>query len=468
MKTFIEIFNRLSSSISLKVGMIGFLILILLIPAGMIRELIEERQLTRDVVVREVSDKWGKVQAITGPVLVLPYVEYETLNDEVITINRKLYVLPESLDVDGKINPEIRYRGIYKVIVYGSGLDISGKFQLLDFSKIGIIPGNIDWGNASLVVGLTDMRGIQNDIKINWQGERIAVEPGIEYKTIARSGFTAKVPVSDTGISFDFKFNIDLNGSHGLYFTPVGKTTNVHLSSGWTTPSFGGSFLPDSRKISDDGFEAKWTVLHLNRNYPQYWIDDAYKLSGSTSAISLSEDWGQVDHSIGSSNLIFGVNLLFPVDEYQMSMRSAKYAVMFISLTFLIYLFVEILNKKRIHAVQYLLVSFGLLLFYTLLLSLSEHIGFNLAYLISCLAIVSLTTAYSHSIFKKKMLSLVTFTGLTVLYIFLFVILQLQDYSLLLGSIGLFIILALVMYLSKRINWYGGITSNQEESGPDN
>ncbi len=454
MKTFLEIFNRLSGSISLKVGVIGFLILLLLIPAGMIRQLIEERMFTRDEVVREISDKWGKTQTLTGPVMVIPYFDYESQNNEVIKISRKLYVLPELLNINGSINPEIRYRGIYKVIVYESDLEISGQFKLPDLNKCSIIPGNVDWENITLITGISDMRGIQNDIKIIWQEMPVSVDPGIENRTIAHTGFTAKVPVMDSSTTIDFKLNIDLNGSRGIYFTPVGKTTNVKLISGWNTPSFSGAFLPDNREISDDGFEAEWTVLHLNRNYPQHWIDDAYNLTGSTNS-TIHDGRDQVEYSSGQSNHTFGVNLLFAVDEYQMSMRSAKYAIMFIALTFLIYLFVEILNKKRIHPVQYLLVSFGLLLFYTLLLSLSEHLGFNIAYLISGIAIIGLTTVYSHSIFKSKLPSLVASLALTVLFIFLFVILQMEDYSLLLGSIGLFFILALVMFLSKRINWYG-------------
>lgn len=468
MITINEIANRLSNSISLKIGVIGFLILLLLIPVGMIRRLIEERKFTSDKVVMEVSDKWGKMQTLTGPVLVLPYFEIDIRNNEMYKTWRKLFVLPESLNIDGEIKPEIRYRGIYKVIVYESDLDLKGEFRIPDLIKIGIIPENVDWKNASLVFGLTDMRGIQNEIKIVWQGKNISVEPGTENKTIARSGFTAKVPVSDTGILFDFNFNINLNGSKGLYFTPVGKTTKVKLNSGWTTPSFSGSFLPDNRKISNDGFEAEWTILHLNRNYPQYWIDETYKLSDPATTPVNAQNWDQMDYSHNISNPIFGVDLLFPVDEYQKTMRSAKYAIMFISLTFLIYLFVEILNKKRIHPVQYLLVSFGLLLFYTLLLSLSEHLGFNLAYLISSLAIIGLITVYSHSIFKSVILSMVTSIALTVLYVFLFVILQLEDYSLLFGSIGLFIILALIMYLSKRINWYGQLNENKEPSGTNN
>jgi inner membrane protein len=417
-------------------------------------------------VIREISDKWGKTQTLTGPVLILPYYEIKIIKEEEYKTRKLLYVLPKTLEINGKINPEIRYRGIYKVIVYGSDLDFNGKFKIPDLDKIGIVKENVDWENANIVFGLNDLRGIQNEINIVWKGINIPVDPGIANKTIAPSGFTAKVPITEIDNLINFKINLDLNGSQGLYFTPVGKTTNVKLSSDWSTPSFSGSFLPDSREISKEGFEAHWTVLHLNRNYPQHWIDGAHSLVSSSLTDSYQNSWEHIEQGHNTSGSTFGVNLLFPVDEYQKTMRSAKYAIMFISLTFLIYLFIEILNKKRIHPVQYLLVSFGLLLFYTLLLSLSEQIGFNLAYLISGLAIIGLITSYSHSIFKKMRLSLITSLSLTVLYIFLFVILQMEDYSLLLGSIGLFIILAFVMYLSKQINWYGGLENNKHETEP--
>jgi inner membrane protein len=229
-----------------------------------------------------------------------------------------------------------------------------------------------------------------------------------------------------------------------LKFVPVGKTTDIEISSVWNTPSFTGAFLPDERQINDSGFVAKWNILQLNRNFPQTWVNNKYNIEESA----------------------FGVNLLLPVDQYQKSMRSAKYAIMFIALTFIIFLFVEILNKKRIHPVQYILVSFGLLLFYTLLLSLAEHIGFNLAYVISGAAIVGLITSYSQSIFKKTKLTLIMGGALSFLYIFLFVVLQLQDFALILGSIGLFIILAIIMYLSRKIDCYSPISQekNPEET----
>lgn len=463
MKTINDISNKLSQSISIKIGVIVFLILLLLIPANMIRSLISERMFTRDQVVNEVSDKWGLKQNLRGPVLVMPYYEKTIVNDEEYISYKQLFILPESLNVTGQVNPAIRYRGMYKVIVYGSDLNINGNFIIPDFESLGIQKENVYWEKARVIFGVTDMRGIQNELLFTWQDSEYSVDPGIKDKHIATSGFTAGVPLSADMDNYRFSFHLDLNGSKGLYFTPVGKTTRVKLRSDWTTPSFSGSFLPDTRDISDSGFTASWSVLHLNRNYPQYWIDKAYDLTKAIDHSSPINEYG-IENSAKLPGSAFGVNLLFEVDEYQKSMRSAKYAVMFIALTFLMYIMVEIINKKRIHPVQYLLVSFALLLFYTLLLSLAEHVGFNFAYLISATAIISLISAYSHSIFKSIRITMLSSLSIVVLYVFLFVILQMEDLSLLLGSIGLFIILGIVMYLSKKVNWYGQLrTSNTSE-----
>ena len=309
-----------------------------------------------------------------------------------------------------------------------------------DLDELGIDPEQVHWDKASVLFGISDLRGIQNQIAISLNNQKFDVEPGLKYPAYAVSGFTSHVKLDPEIKEYRLNLDLDLSGSENLYFSPVGKTTNVNLSSPWPAPSFTGNFLPDDDTVDKNGFTANWTILDLNRNFPQVWNNQSYHVEDAA----------------------FGVNLLFPVDEYQKSMRSAKYAFMFIALTFLIYLFVEIINKKRIHPVQYLLVSFALLLFYTLLLSLSEQIGFNLAYLISAISIIALITVYSHSIFKSGRLTRIVGISLTALYAFLFTILQLEDFALLFGSIGLFIILGFVMYLSKRINWYGQINGGMQ------
>ncbi|HDO27596.1 MAG TPA: cell envelope integrity protein CreD, partial [Bacteroidetes bacterium] len=319
MKTLHEAQNKMAKSISFKIIVIGILGLLLLIPAGMIQGLIRERQQMRDEVVQEISDKWGNSQEITGPVLAIPWFEYIQDQGKIQKVTRLLYILPETLEVKGEINPEIRYRGIYKVVVYGSDIKIKGNFLIPSIEQLKIDPKNIDWSNAFISLGIPDMRGIQNEILINWEDDEYHVEPGTRV-TFIRSGISSNITINEQKKNYHFQFDLLLNGSQHLYFTPVGKITNVHLTSTWNNPSFTGSYLPDHREVSNTGFVADWQVLHLNRNYPQVWKNSIYTLSPSN----------------------FGIDLLLPVDEYQKSYRSTKYAIMFIGLTFIIFLFMEI------------------------------------------------------------------------------------------------------------------------------
>jgi inner membrane protein len=318
------------------------------------------------------------------------------------------------------------------VIVYNSTLELEGTFDLSEISRLQVPPVSIEWGKACLQLGITDTRGIQNEIALEWSGQNCSAEPGLIIDDIALSGITIKVPVTPDDRIQPFSMKMELRGSEWFHIVPSGKTTKIRLTSPWTTPSFTGAFLPDKREISPSGFDAEWEVFHLNRSFPQVWIDQTYSLDESS----------------------FGLSLLFPTDEYQKSTRSVKYAILFIALTFLIFVLIEVINHRKVHPVQYLLVSFGLLIFYTLLISLSEHLGFNLAYLVSGISVVGLITIYTYSIFKKVSLTVLMGSSLTALYIFLFVILQLQDFALLIGSIGLFVILGLVMLLTRKISWY--------------
>ncbi len=433
--SFFERLNeKISNSVTIKLASIAFLILILLIPGSMIQSLIYERENARESTIREISSKWGYEQTIVGPVLNIPFKKsFVDANGKITVTKDYVHILPDKLDISGNVNPEKRYRGIYEVVVYNSKLNFSGTFVPLSASTLNLNDAEISWEDAFISIGIPDMRGIRESIAINWNGTNNTLNPGINTKNISSSGVSCNVAVEPNSSSpYSFSFALNINGSKNLNFIPLGKETKVAVSSDWNNPSFDGAFLPESREVSDKGFNAEWKVLHLNRNYPQHWIGAAHNVYDSS----------------------FGVNLLLPVDQYQKSMRSAKYAVMFISLTFLIFFFVEILNKKRIHPFQYILVGLALTLFYTLLVSLSEHINFNWAYLISCIGIIGMITFYSASIFNSKLLTGILFLVLVMLYGFMFVTLQQQDYALLIGSIGLFVVLATVMYLSRNINWY--------------
>ena len=220
-----------------------------------------------------------------------------------------------------------------------------------------------------------------------------------------------------------------LKGSSNINFIPVGKTTQVQMNGAWKSPGFIGSFTPQYSS-DDKGFSAKWEILHYNRNIPETWTDNELKSFGETS---------------------FGVNLVDTLDQYQQNMRSAKYSLMFIALTFVVFFFVEILTGKKIHPIQYLLVGIALILFYSLLLSVSEQINFGKAYLLASIATIGLIAAYAQSIFKNRMHTTILASFLGILYIFLYVVLQLEDLALLFGSAGLFVILGVIMYFSRKM-----------------
>lgn len=437
MQSFFEkLNNRIKNSITIKLIVIGILFLIMLIPITMVQDLIRERENRSKKAIREVSSKWGNEQTVSGPILTIPYKSYYNVNEnkekKIITVIKYAHFLPDNLNITGKILPEVRYRGIFEVVVYKSTMTLSGKFFAPDFSEWEIEEKDILWKEAFISIGIPDMRGIKDYINMKWNNETLSFNPGIDSKDIISSGVSARYLIHDKKMNYDFLLNIKLNGSQKLFFTPLGKETKVKLSSNWTTPCFDGAYLPDERKITKKDFNAEWKILHLNRNYPQKWLNNLYEINSSE----------------------FGVKLLMPVEQYQKSMRSAKYASMFISLTFLIFFFVEVLNRRKIHPIQYILVGLALCIFFTLLLSISEHISFYLSYILSSICIVIVITGYTKSIFKNNKLTFVMSGILIILYAFIYIILQLEDYALLLGSIGLLVIISTVMYLSRKINWY--------------
>lgn len=430
-----KVSSFIKTSVTLKLVTITILMLLLLIPVAMITSIIQERESLNKEARDEVRSKWAAEQQINGPILTIPLIyEYEEENKK-ITKTKYWNLLPENLDIEGDVIPEKLRRGIYEVVVYKSSLDVSGDFIINPKPDRQDLK-EIQFDQAFLTLGITDLRGIKNQIKLNWNGKKLNVEPGSRLKDIIYSGITIALPDLREQVNkkIAFNFSVDLNGSKNLSFIPLGNTTKLILKSPWSSPSFNGNFLPDNREISDDGFTADWSVLQLNRNYPQSWIGNGNKEQMQESS--------------------FGVDLILPLDDYQKSYRSAKYAVMTIALTFLIFFLVEILNKRKIHPFQYALVGLALSLFYILLVSISEHSNFNIAYGVSGVGIVVMIFLYSLSVFKKLSLSLILILMLCGIYGFLFTTLQLVDYALLMGSIGLLLILGLTMYFTRNINWY--------------
>ncbi len=426
--------TRFKESITLKLIIIALISLTLLIPGKMVQNLIHERMLTRNEVIKEINSSWGFKQTVTGPIISIPYKSYQKNGEKVYTIKNYAHFLPEKLDIDVQINPEIRYRGIYEVIVYNALINFKGTFQDIDFESFNIKKEDILWDEASIYLGIPDMRGINEAITFKLNNKIHEANPGIPCNDVVQSGISSRINIkSDQELNFNFSLNI--NGSESLDFTPVGKITQINMKSNWSTPSFNGNILPDERNIDNNGFTAKWNVLHFNRPYPQSWLNNEYAINSSS----------------------FGVGLLMPVDQYQKAERAVKYAIMFIGLTFLVFFFSEVLLKKRIHPVQYLLVGSALLIFYTLLISLAEHISFSIAYLISSISIIALISLFYKTLVKKAIPGIILVIIMVALYVFLYTILKLEDYSLLMGSIGLFIVIAISLFLSGKIDWYAPV-----------
>ncbi|MBW7867376.1 MAG: cell envelope integrity protein CreD [Brumimicrobium sp.] len=431
---------NLKYNIYFKIGAIVIITLLLLIPTSMIKILIHEREATQNEAISEVSSKWAERQTISGPFISIPYYRYvketspKDSTEKIVRVKDYIHILPSQLEISGDINPEKRHRGIYDIVVYNSKLDITGTFNPFDFDALDIQTSNILFDKAEFVIGINDLRGIEEQVTLEWNNEKISFNPGVSSYDVVDTGINAILDINPNDSSnYNFSLSLDLKGSQLLYFTPVGKVTDINLTSKWSNPSFNGAFLPDSREVTDKGFTANWNVLHLNRNFPQIWTGNQHYIDDSS----------------------FGIDLLLPIDNYQKSYRSIRYAILFIVFTFLVFFFIEVLNKVFIHPIQYILVGVALIVFYTLLLSISEHLNYNLAFIISALATLTLIAGYVRAILKSTNLALLISGILTILYTFIFVIIQLQDYALLIGSIGIFIILALVMYFSRKIDWYG-------------
>ncbi len=425
--------SMLKNSVLLRMIIVAALTLMLLIPTLFIDFLVSDRQHTRDAAITEVSQSWGGSQTLTGPILSVPYREQiEQQKGVFVNTLRYIHFLPSKLSIRSTLTPEIRYRGIYEVGLYNARTMFEGEFPALSVEKFNVHPDNIQWQGAVITFGISDLKGIRDTVNFHFNQSVHTCEPGVVTNDVVESGMTFKTPLTNSSEPQTFSLQLNLNGSSEIRFTPVGELTQVNMDSPWNNPSFVGNYLPETRDITADRFSAQWKILNLNRNFPQAWIGNKYKVAESS----------------------FGVRLFMAVDEYQKTSRTIKYAILFIALTFVSFFLSEVIAKVILHPIQYSLIGFALIVFYVLLLSVSEHLPFNIAYGMSSCAVIALIFMYTRWITLSSRISLVIAGVLVLLYSFLFVTLQLQDYALLLGSFGLFLILLFVMYLTRKVDWF--------------
>ncbi len=445
--------QTLKTSATVKVMIIGLLTIVLSIPLFVIFLLGVEREYRFEEAQQEVSQKWGNPQTLVGPILTVPYTKRVNTESGFTNNTYKATFLPDELKIKTDIKPEIRSRGIFDIVLYDSKIEIESRYQGIDTSKYSSGEQFL-WNEAELSIGMSDLRGIDEKISYSWNEANGEFEPGKGLTIDLEKGIHSNIKLSQTERTKEqvFKTTLNIKGSRNLTFSPVGKENKLSMNSSWKDPSFMGEFLPTNHEISDDGFTADWDVSYFARSYPQSWS---------------TEDPSQNNYLYPLQYSSFGTELLMPVDFYQKNSRSTKYGVLFILLTFAAFFLFEILNKMRIHPLNYLFVGSAMVVFYLLLLSLSEHLGFGTAYLLASISTTVLVGSYSSSLLKDKKRTALMTALIAAIYGFLYIILQLQDYALLMGSLTVFALLALLMQLTKNIDWYQvqvGKNSNHHES----
>jgi inner membrane protein len=451
--TFADGFSRFGRSPGFKFFLVLLLVVLLMIPLALIWVLVSEREARARAVTAEVAQVWGGEQRLTGPFLVVPYTVkvVTTQGDKQVEQlqERRAVFLPELLTVNGQATTEVRSRSIYEVTVYSARLTLEGRFASPDISLADTEIGSVRWRDAVIAMGMSDVSGLKEAANLVIDGERrIPFEPSIGVANQTMSGIHARLAGADTPEAppgpFGFQLTLTFNGTSLLSFAPVGRETTVRLDANWPHPSFSGNFLPETRELRADGFSARWRVPHLARSVPQVW-----NLSNAPAFAAYA---GGLDRFASHQ---FGVQFYVPIDYYDLVNRAAKYALLFLAAAFIAVFVLEVTSRKRVHPAQYVMVGLAMTLFYVLLLSLAEHIGFTTAYLIASAAtgvMLSLYVGYALSSAAKGLIMLIVFL---ILYGLLYLILRLEDYALLAGAVACFIMLTVTMFATLRVNWSG-------------
>ena len=418
----------------LKLVVIGILTLVMVVPLIALSILRGERSQRAAEVMREVAASWAGDQAIVGPILLVPYIARVQEQGNLRTVRRTLAVLPETLQQTGDLKVEHRRRGIFDVPVWRGEVGLEARFAAVDVTRIDAAAVAPVWEDAVLAFHVADPRGLEREVIVRIDGTGVALEPGAG----PLGGQTALLSAPLAGIDGTRPFGVSagfaLKGSRTFGVVPVGRTSTVSLAGNWAHPSFFGAYLPGEREIGAEGFRARWQVPHYARPVAQAFIAEPAHLQRLIAARS-------------------GVTFYQPVDLYQLVERALKYGVLVIGAAFIAVFLIEVLGRRAFHPIQYLMVGAALAVFYLLLLSLSEHIGFVPAYALASAAIVALVSLYVGLVFRRRREGLIVAAELAGAYALLFVVLRSEDYALLTGSVVVFAALAAVMLATVRTDW---------------
>ncbi|MGF1619293.1 MAG: cell envelope integrity protein CreD [Rhodomicrobiaceae bacterium] len=473
--SFLESFSRLARSPGFKFFLVGLLIFLLSIPLALVWFLVAERESSSRSVSAEIAQRFGGPQQVVGPLLIVPYsVKVQRVQtDKTIesTIERYAVFLPDEFTAGGDARSEIRRRSIYEVTLFTATLKLAGRFPAPDIRLVDPDAENIRWRDAFISLGLSDVSGLKEVKSLSLDGGRsvsfepssglpasgrpsmpvydnsraVAFEPGIGFAQSNGSGLNARLfpvgaSVDQAPGPFSFETELVFNGSSTLTIAPIGRSTTLDLTSDWPHPSFTGAFLPDSREINADGFKANWSIPHLARSVPQAWRVDASQTENVQGML-----WPTLS----------GVSFYVPIDYYSLVNRALKYGLMFLGVAFLAVLVLELKSDRRVHAVQYVFVGLTMILFYVLLLSLSEHLGFTIAYLAASAATGGMLSLYVGRSLQSAARGFIMLLVFLILYGLLYLILRLEDYALLAGAVAGFVMLTVTMFATLRVNWSG-------------
>ncbi|MDR2717582.1 MAG: cell envelope integrity protein CreD [Treponema sp.] len=441
--------QSITTSGGFKIGILVVLILILLIPIVMIRSLINERSHRAGDAEESIMEAWGSEFTLYGPVVRIPVVEREEIKTktekegekiEIITRNYALWITPKNVNIQTDLSAQKKRRGIFSVALFSGNVSLSGNFTL-ERAKDELKQNQTMYPEqAEIIIGLASQKGIRRIIKADWNGSELFFKPGNRnfwsgYSTI--DGINAASPFNATGVNtFDFQFAVQ--GGKSIRALPIGEITQAHVQAGWPSPSFQGGFLPTTYTLSENGFDAEWEISYLSRSIPLFWF---------------TNERGEYEGKMYLKGELFGVDFFKPLDHYTLNERAVKYAVLFLVIPFLTLFFLEVFSQKSIHPAQYLLSGLANIIFYLLLLSISEHLSFSVAYLIASAALTGMMTLYARSLVETWARSAYMGLVMALLYLILYLTLNAEDWALLIGSIVAFMITGVVMFLTRKLDW---------------
>lgn len=423
-------------SIVVKLVVITVLVLVLLLPQAWIQDLIDERQQIQREMQNGVSGNWAGPQIIQGPLLAIPYSKGPAVAGGIQKIAGIIYVLPKQLSIKAALKTEPFESGAFDATVYSSSVNLNGEFEQPDLVKLGIEPQNVIYSQAHLMFGVTDIKGLRNNPIVNINGQNLIPEPSSSIIPGLDHPFQVAFNFGQTAV-IRYSYKLDLKGSSDIKFMHTGKTTDVDLTTNWKTPASVGRYLPDVRDTVASGSHLRWRMMYYNRPYPQQWLNDDIRLNSANNVEEAQ----------------FGISLQEPVNEYRKVMRTNKYATLIILLTFVSLFLTELIRKQNVHLFNYVLIGAAMVVYYVMLLSFAEQIGYNFAYLVASGATIGLVTWFTASLLGNRKAAALFGVILVTFYTAIFIIIQMEAYALLVGSITLFLIIAALMYFSRKISW---------------